>query len=366
MYIYNKTKVTSMAFGIYIILFLLSLAFPKNRILFFINFLFMWVLFGWSGNNADMEVYVNRYTNYNAIDSYTEPLYTFLISISHYVGFSLRDHLIFVSFIYLSTIFFFISKATKKVNYVLAFYQFSTVFFMDIVQVRNTIAILFIFIGLFFLLFRKGEKSIYLYVLCVFLASMIHFSAICYLLFIFARFFDIKRIVIVCVVFLLIYFLMHTYIGTFISGIAILGDKMSRVSEFVAENYLGTNIQRISILRIIMVTGMYFGIFLLEKKNTRKQYIEENGAVLTLFKINILVYCIIPLLWVSTDFYRIAMALLLPNLCVIFEYMFKKNKSIKFLILFFCCSALAFLLVFMGKNIDTVFYAILEKNILIK
>lgn len=80
-----------------IILTITCLWYRKSKFACLVLVAWLWILYGWSSGTADFSIYQNRYDLYLSRMSYTEPLYTLIVRIFHFLGADFRTYLIVTS-----------------------------------------------------------------------------------------------------------------------------------------------------------------------------------------------------------------------------------------------------------------------------
>lgn len=164
-------------FIIYIFIVILNFAFKRNKLITFFDFLYMWILMGWSYGNADYNTYTLRYLYPNLYNT-LEWLYTCLQNLGKAIGLDYAGFLIVMSAIFLFIRFWVICKMSSRPNMVIGLYLLFP-FIMDITQIRMFYAVSLVLLGSYFLL--KGTKRGYtLFILFVILATLIHASCALY------------------------------------------------------------------------------------------------------------------------------------------------------------------------------------------
>lgn len=123
-----------------------------------IMLVFMWILFAFSYGNADYNIHLRKYAQYQFLNSQTEWLYNQLMVLFNRLGLSYRGFLIIVSAFILLVFFSFARNHTKNIAWVLAMYMLYP-FCMDVTIVRYTLAISVVYIGLNFLFEEKNGGS---------------------------------------------------------------------------------------------------------------------------------------------------------------------------------------------------------------
>ena len=308
---------------LYLMIMILAFFFPKNKKVSIIIFCVMWILFGWSSNNADYNIYQNRYYNYKNLVSQTEPLFSCLMRMFNFLNFSYEKFLIAISFVLLLILHKTLKCVTQHNNIVYLLYLIFP-FCFDVVMIRYTIGTIIVVLGIKFLLFDE-KKPILKYVICVVCATMIHYSFIITLIFVLIKFFDKKQIILLICSVLLMFIIFNSFLEQFMNIIKNIefmniGNKVSIVLNFANQNY---DLHRTTmyILKTIIIYVFTFWVILTVKKsvvrNNDKELINLTDKVLG---INILSMIILPLIIYSADIFRIQITLYLINYILVAKY----------------------------------------------
>lgn len=157
----------------------------KNaKFIAFILLMFMWILFWSNTTNPD---YYNYLRHYNSIQAGSQIFdgsgqefgYRALMKIAANIGFSFETFLLIVSGLSFALIHSTVKKFSKNYNYVYSLY-FIFPFFLDVVQIRNFIAMAIFIFSVRYLL-DDSIKSKVKYIFLILIASTIHYTALLYL-----------------------------------------------------------------------------------------------------------------------------------------------------------------------------------------
>lgn len=305
--------------SVYILLIIINFKFSKSKIIFWIDFLFMWVLMGWNHSVADYSSYYIRYTN-PEIYGTLEPLYVIFQNTGKMVGLDYSSFQIVMAFIFLFIRMIAIRMLSTSPNFVVGLYLLFP-FIMDITQLRMFYATSIILLGIVFLLKRKKIDNI-IFILFVILATMIHAACICYLLLLIPvniENFNIKAYLRIIIIMCLILFIMLFSGGLYelahiISSLFGFGTKFIETVFAAGQAYKTTN----KIVYMLIIFLFFFVINLIFKK-ARKRYklsknenqvmlktISKNGELVDIcYKINYTLLIILPFAWFTGDIYRI-------------------------------------------------------------
>ena len=371
-----------------IILFLLGLIFKKSRSLSYLIFIYLWILFAFSFENADYYIHLRRFNYYDVLTSQTEILYNFLMSFFNTIGLSYRAYLIIISFFILLVFLKFISNYSKNVAFVLSLYMIYP-FCMDVNMVRYTLAISFVYVALD-ILYKGNEYWKIKYILFISIASMIHLSAIFFLMFLLVRSFKFKsyNIVVlsitVALIFLKKYFqpIIFKLINIDIFNV---GSKLNIVLNFSNLNYNEMQIfnYKLKMLILLFLSLVNFFIIYLWISNNNQlldnKFEKQIDFIYLTIRMNIMLLPLIVLIDFSPDLFRIQLSLSLANyiaFATFFDIKDKIKQSSTSIIVYrnnFLFTALVVLYAFISlylwvlssANINSVFRAIFENNLLI-
>ena len=231
----------------------------------------MWVLYGWNTGNADYMNYNIAYY-YNAVSNINwskEVGFQLLCKLFYKFGLQYNQFLVIISIIGLLLITSTVRRYTKNVAFILATY-FIFPFMLDVVQVRNFMAMAIVVFALRFLIERKkwGEVK---YIILVMFASTIHYIALFYFLFLLTKVRNTKR---------LIYFsLAAASIGVVISYTNLIPKIVTVITPSAKVHLWFTARMNLGIIVILLVyAGTLFLVYYAYKriKNAEIQYSEKN------------------------------------------------------------------------------------------
>lgn len=293
----------------------------------------MWISFGWNSKNPDMEIYRYRFDAYDGwMEDVTEPLYTWTMKYFHEIGITFQESYIIISFLFLCSLFFYISLTTKNRNIVIALVLIST-YSMLVTLFRTTFATLFALMGLYILIYGKKSKVLRSFAFGGFMlcASCFHSLYLMYLPFVIILWLPRKLLIKYVGIGILI-------VSLFVGAIAtsLLPDFMNfinmgdKASLFLSDEESGEGQKAIvfilAALRVFSVVVVPFAIWYLDKR------IKLSESEETILNINIMSLFIVPLLFVSHDLYRVFYAISIVNFCMIANYV-RNNKIYWFSIL---------------------------------
>lgn len=361
---------------------IINLYAKNKKYLLYTSLAFLWILYGWSSGNADTNIYISRYYNYDAFHN-LEPLFKELMNISNKLGLSYQQYLIIISAICLCIISITILKLTDNFCYVIALYSIYP-FIMDVTQVRQFIATTVIIFGFRFLL-SSNNKNIYKYIICVIIAFLIHVSAVMYILLILPKILNLRKTIYFTIISILIIILtIHTNIIYKISSILHINTKISETIIATSHVYTGKSllVYRVEIFiyfTLAMITLIYIRYKKKDRLNkqltkiTKGNYIIQSKVIDFTIKANIVMLILIPLLAYSADLYRIQHGIFLLNYIAMSYGLIKyKKRFIIFgtktdliqviLSLVFSLSNMVLWLL-ITNTINTVFYPFFDNNL---
>ena len=157
----------------------------RSKIFALILFFIMWCIFGWSYDIHDYPNYEETFVNSQSM------IELGLVNIGYnYINYffcskdwSFFEFRILYSFICIFALFVVIYKYSIRPSIVLILYGI-TIFFVDLVQMKNFLAYLFCLFGLGYLLDNNIKGKIK-YLVCISIAVSIHIATIFYIIFIF-------------------------------------------------------------------------------------------------------------------------------------------------------------------------------------
>ena len=352
---------------------ILALIFKKNKKITFILAIILILLFGWAGENADYLIYLTRYEGYDSdkTEEITEPLFTFIMKIFNDMGCSFEVYKIILAIFVITSIILITSKFTDNINYVLLLY-FIYPFCMDVVQLRTTLALVFLYFGFLNYFFQKSKvKKIILFCIFTFIAGMIHYSMLFYFILLIPMLIEDNKIKEGTLwIILLIEIAFVVAIGNLgqLSGNGTLVNKINFVLTG-AQKY-NIHIVYLTTIRMIISFTLFYFIANYIYKNTKNE--SENKIIIkSTIDFNKYIMFVVPLLGYTVDLYRLQTVLLLLDY-ITFSYYFDisernpKEEGI-FVILSVILPILTlYLLVLNNNNINTVFFPLFENNTLLK
>ena len=334
----------------------------------------IFLLFGWSNGTADLKIFLNRFYNYESVSNTTEPVFNFLMQLFNTLGLEYQHFVIFLALVYSAGIVV-VCKLVSHEN--VAFPAAMMILFplcMDATQQRQTLGMCVAWIALLCLMKikRKYLSCILFSVFCL-LATLIHISFIVFFVCIFAKLFNSRTVIVITLIAIFVLFFLGPVFFRDIGFQIFAKEKVSRVFN-MGLNYYGLNSVMSAYFRIFMIFLSFMVPYLYTKYMTVRTI--DSTSVL-ICRLNIVILTILPFILFTVDFYRLQQTLILFNYCAISNWMVQpslkkryyvtinlKNTVYLWMTLFFAFLNLV-LLVLRSSNINTVFRAFFEKNILL-
>ena len=147
----------------------------------------MWIIGGWNTDNGDFGNYEEMYNNdFLAMTLSSTPDYGFFLVLELFktFGFTLIQARIFIYLVFILTLSYVIFKFCRRP--VLALFLYFVVFyFRDVITLRNTVAMIFLLIGIVYLISENTKYKKIKYSVCILIASTIHISFLFYFILLF-------------------------------------------------------------------------------------------------------------------------------------------------------------------------------------
>lgn len=370
-----------------IAIFSAGIVLSKEKFQSNIMLVFLWILFAFSYGNADYNIHLRKYTQYQFLNLQTEWLYNQLMVLFNRLGLSYRGFLIIASAFVLLVLFSFARKHTKNTAWVLAMYILYP-FCMDVTMVRYTLAISVVYIGLGFL-FEGKKWWVVKYCCCILVASMIHLSSVFCLLFMLPRFINLKKLAKMMV-------LLSLGLNVFTSVLTVFIDKLVNISFLnigtklnivlnasnMKYNFRSVMNYRLKMLLILGCSLMVYYIVYIWMKRNRVEEQKATQSNIQFFELalgmNLSIIPLIGLLSFSADLFRMQLSLSMVNYIAFAQYfdmrekmqmqreITKVSKTTLMLVIgtIFVAASGLYLWVLSSSNITSVFRALFENNTL--
>lgn len=284
-----------------------------RRLLNHILPLFVWIMFAFNLQNRDRIVYELIYQgNYQ----YHEPLFMLLCKIFNKIGFSYQQFYFTVASFCIILIYYFLKKNAKNawLFWVMFIFYPLPIF---ITVLRSSILICCVLYSLKYL-DSENNYNILKYIVIIIILSGIHYSAILYLPFIFAKVKNKKALLIYCIFF--------SFLGVFISYTGIIekivlyfANSPKIVKWFSQRGGWGV------VLSFILHIYTYF-IFLFSYKKLHNAAIKKRTFLEIAYNINSISFIYFVLYMFNSQFLgRIYMLIVILNYVIIAETFTNKN-----------------------------------------
>lgn len=303
--------------SVIIINFLNIFKLKKNKIILLISLLMFVVLAGASTSDPDWLGYQSLY--YSSINKAVavEPGFRIFESIFLRLGFSYETFRIILSFVIFWYLFYILNKYVGKesISFFIVFYSLFSLFY-DSIQLRNTIAFLFVLHGLYYLI-NDEKYGIKKYVLFIIIASSFQILMSLYIFFVIYKFknksvwlFFLIIISLGLFILIIINGMKIPFIDYWISGI-----MKSKFSMYIDET---TRLGFLYPSALQVVNLLY--IFSLSKLSNKLD--SDNKKNMTFFMfINCVALIYVPLFTINLNMYRLSRNLIVANLiCAQYEY----------------------------------------------
>ena len=335
-----------MLYLFYFCIIIINITFHKHKeMLLMIDFIGLFILLGFSYGAYDNLIFIRRYMYPEQFESYTEPLFNLIVNISNKIGLSYRQFIIIISIFILLFIFNFIKDKSNNIGYAIALYLIYPAILV-FAQLRFLMAFSIVLNFGIGNLIKKPKFYKIRATLAIVIASLIHFGAAFYLLFVLLENKDTKKIVfftsIICIL---------VYCIGFIPNVAnimskFISEEKVEILIFGHENVEGNFGRAITSLLIIVGYIIYYYLFLVYGVENKKE--QEYDKLILNF--NIISIISIPLiLKFSMGFLRIPNSMMLLNYIAISHYFEKKNKNNTIL----CISTFIFSFILMVMVVHT-------------
>lgn len=332
---------------IFLFLIILGLIFRKNKIVFYLIFVFACILFGWNYENRDYDNYVLRYDNADqGLIMSGEIGFSILCRIGNYFYLSFEQ---FRAAIAICCYFIFshiISKHTKYPAFVGALYLLCF-FILDVTQIRNFVAfIIILFAFTKYLTPVYNKRNAILYTFLIIAATTIHLTSIFFLSFLLIyRDVNWKLVLslvsVAAVVQSGLYIFIYNHIGK-----VLLYDE-SEISLTASICY-----------SLVQIANYYFIKYLADK------HMKNNPYRILLISINMLLIVIVPFYWDNSIYARLFRFTALINILYFTDVVFMSHSKKDTCLLL--CYALYFLITFIGLDLKSdVITCVFEKNSLL-
>lgn len=253
-----------------VFLVIIGLFRKQSKLIFYVMLFLLITLLAGNTDNGDIVEYMINYMNITD-PSYIgafEPGYQIFAKICAQLGLSYNQFLFVIGSVGLFLIVSTIRLFTPYISYVLSLY-FIYPFLWDVVQVRNFLSMSIIIFGMRYII--SNNKSYFKYIVCVFIASTFHTSALFYLLFLLIRTKNTRK-------------LFNMSVAITAMSIIFMPKTLNLLSRFIpAVKILTYTETQTSMFTKLCVIGYYICLIILVKISVdiiKKENIRENKMLL--------------------------------------------------------------------------------------
>lgn len=341
-----------MSIFLYIVLLILLLSNPRSKSINNIALVTCLILFCFSTNVADRDGYETDILNVVLNGDNWETLWFSLLMYFNTNNVDLQYLVGGIGCFYLCSLFFVLRKTFQLDNRLIACYMIG-LFFLDIVQLRNTLSLTFVLWSLYFLINIQGKRK-YLYSSAmIILASMIHASNFFFILLVISEYIGYDRIKKYMPIIVVMMFIFSATIIRYFGSTFGLSDKIERIGD--TENTSANSII-MNVFFVIAIFGMVSVFFRFVKNgdNTKCKELMMNWGYISL--------TLIPMLMFSQDFRRQIFMMFLIVSALAYKSLNSRSilsiAPVLFSIMLFMMST------YLG-NSELVFYPVFDNNILL-
>lgn len=298
-----------MAFFVYLGLFSISLIKSKSKLLADTFLIFLAIVSIFNDTVADISIYETRYYMYESLASISEIGFTYIEHICHAVKLSFFQFRALIIIIFLINVRWFVFKYSSYPSFVIALYSLFS-YCIDVVQLRNSLAMIFIIHAMDVLIGSKDRFWILKYFTLVMVATTIHFTSIFYLLLVVARFVNITKVSIIILSSYVSSVLLFSRQNILIKLMSffISEDRIYIVLDFASRYYFSRIVNyQLGVVFCTVLIVLYLSLVI---KRTTLRNKEAKMDFYVLRNIELLSLYILPLMFLSIDIYRIPRNLL--------------------------------------------------------
>lgn len=312
----------------------------QSKILFYIIWILLLLLFGGSTENADRIAYMNNYeqSTFGAFDAPFEYGFQLLCQIGSFLGLSYDQFLFVIALIGLALIASTIKLYAGNSSYTLSLYSIYP-FVLDTVQIRNFAAMSIIIYGSRYILSHKKEYI--KYIISILLASSVHVSALFYFSGLIVAFKNTKKLFTIVVVAAISSIFLIPIILPYLTVITSI-EKI--------EAYTLTETSMFTKVGIIAYFAYFISLLLIARNILNRVQREDNAPSQSKFvqidpeavlKINIICIPILYLMIDNLNFFRVCRNIMVINYILFALCLSKMKRSIMYYVFFWCILILA-------------------------
>lgn len=354
------------------VILLVSGIIKKNsRIIAFLLFALLWILFGLNAGNIDYKNYERGFSwAHGHLRFNTEIGIQIIYKLFIFAGLTYKHFLAVFSLVGLLLILKTIERYTQNVAFVLTLY-FIFPFLIDVVQIRNFMIMAIVLYGTRYLIEDK-IKGTFKFVVLVILASTIHYSASFYLLLLLVKQKGIKSLLILSVVITFISII--SIYSNFIPSLALKFVPAQKVNHWF-RNRFNWGIIPAAVIYLVNFFFIYYSYLKIKSGTSSDKVIDLRGHETNLryaevvFKINIILMLVFPFFVFNMIFFRLfrnmfVLDYIMYSICL--SYLIPKTKE-KAL---FTASIILFILMLsfyytIYSYFNTVFIPVFQDNLLL-
>lgn len=330
----------------------------KNKTIRYAAFFLLLILFCFNTDNADRGIYEYRLTEYENLTGITEPGYYLLMSVFNLLHLDIQIQYVITGLLYLTSLFYIITKISKNPNIVIGYYMFA-VFFLDVVQLRATTSLIFVLWALYYLLtIEDTKKSVIIFLLLIFASALFHSSSLFFGVFALIKIKSRKNLIIYVLICFVILSVAEMFFISYIGNALSVTDKIEAISQ--SDKYKGNNANIVAIVLLIGMLSAYLILYSLYGKRY-----DKYKNIITRNNIPILLLLVIPLISFSADFRRIYFAVS-PFLVSTITCWINKNNGFVIKSFIFVWGGIFFYRLILHGNYDAVFIPIMYDNMIYK
>ena len=305
-----------------ILLFMYAFFRKESKIAYTLLFIWMFILFAFNYMNADYMMYERQYIRYGIGEQFygVEILWQFLCKFFYNMHLPYSIFLIFYSSICMFLLNKSLTKFSKYKSLALSCF-FAFPFFLEVVQIRDFMAICIVIFGLQFLYNDQDSHGTLKYILCCFIATGFHYISLFYLFLIIVKKFDLKK---------LCFFIIP--IVMFLTVIAKSNILLSIISHFIPiskfEAYFVSGNWQVSLA--ITLLSICLQLFVIVVLSITLNYYKKRPLTLELekkiqflkfvLKCNLVLLLAVPIYFYTFEFTRVFRGLLLLDYIAITNF----------------------------------------------
>lgn len=309
-----------MGLFIFVLLCILAIKYPKSRLITGLILVFMWILYSFNTYSGDYANYKYIYERICDRSYYTffEPGYTLLMIICYKLGFSFIGFRTLLGTFFTFLLYKIINKYTNMTALALGlFLIFPFMYFASVL--RSGIAYLIVAYSINFL--YRQKKDVYKYIGGIIVAMLFHYSAIFFLIFLFAKK-EMRTKKYVFLVMLVVFIGLIVNYSDIILNVVSQFTERRKVLKWLSKDAINEHLNWKGMLcEIVVVFGniyvMWISKDILNRKSFPAQSVNrEFMRNMTIsYNANIIIVLILPFILLSTVYIRYVWGILILNIC---------------------------------------------------